>query len=57
MTKEEMELWDHFAGLAMQSIINNPDHQEGSWSDIAEHAYVMADCMILQRQELLSLDD
>ena len=46
--KELSSLRDHFAGLAMQSLIGD-GRREGSLAEYAAHAYEYADAMLKQR--------
>lgn len=48
-----MTLRDHFAGLAMQAIIINPNyfpHSRG-YSDISLESYLIADAMLTSREK------
>lgn len=44
-----MTLRDHFAGLAMQALIWNPDVDLETKGDVAEVAYAYADAMLEER--------
>ncbi len=47
-----MTLRDHFAGLAMQSLVAYPDDQLNmTYAEMAEWAYAMADAMLKARNE------
>ena len=49
-SSEGMDLRDHFAGLAMQSLIWNQDVDLENKSDVAEVAYAYADAMMKARE-------
>lgn len=46
-----MTLRDHFAGLAMQGIVNSQEYQDGTWetAEIARQSYEISDAMIKAR--------
>jgi hypothetical protein len=44
-----MTLRDHFAGLAMQSLLLHPQFLDDSYKKIAEHAYLAANAMLVAR--------
>lgn len=47
----DMTLRDHFAGLAMQSLVAYPDDQQNmTFAEMAEWAYAMADAMLEARK-------
>ena len=47
----EMTLRDHFAGLALQGMLANPNQQEYLDHDIAYLAYSLAHAMMEAREE------
>jgi len=46
--REVMTLRDHFAGLAMQGMLANPDYSGNTATEISKFAYVQADAMLKQ---------
>ena len=49
---KDMTMRDHFAGLAMQSLVAYPDDQQNmTYAEMAEWAYAMADGMLKAREK------
>jgi hypothetical protein len=49
---KDMTMRDHFAGLAMQSLVAYPDDQQNmTYAEMAEWAYAMADAMLKAREK------
>lgn len=49
---KDMTMRDHFAGLAMQSLVADPDDQHNMTKvQMAEWAYAMADTMLKAREK------
>ncbi|MFK8258293.1 hypothetical protein ACFL9S_10955 [Erwinia sp. AnSW2-5] len=46
-----MTLLDHFAGLALQGMLSNPEWNHWSTERHVKHAYEVADAMLLARGE------
>jgi predicted nucleotidyltransferase len=46
-----MTLRDHFAGLAMQGLLGTLDLNDSDPKDISQLAYILADCMINERNK------
>lgn len=46
-----MTIRDHFAGLAMQGIVNSQEYQDGTWefAEIARQSFEISDAMIKAR--------
>lgn len=49
--KEEQQLRDRFAGLAMQGVINYHGQNAGTYDYLARIAYNIADAMLKERKE------
>lgn len=55
MTRKDIELRDHYAGLAMQVILThhlkeNDLHSEDNMGQASENAFLMAKAMMIQRE-------
>ena len=53
MTEKEIELWDHFAGLAMSAYVADEDCAAMPASDIAIISYKIANEMIRRRRKII----
>lgn len=48
---EGLTIRDHFAGLAMQAMVSNPQYNDWNWATISDEAYSLADHMLAQRSK------
>ena len=47
----EMALLDHFAGVAMQSLVSHPQYDDASYELISYAAYNLAKAMLAEREK------